>query len=546
MPICPICLTKYPAGVSTCTEDGTALAPDEAFAYVDRELAPGDKVGEYQIEGKLGEGGFGAVYKAVHPLIGKSAAVKVLGRQFSSNPQMVSRFIAEARAVNQIRHKNIIDIFSFGQLPDGRQYYVMELLDGMPFDKYLRQQGRLTLEQALPILRAVARAVDAAHAKGILHRDLKPENVFLVFDDEGAVSPKLLDFGLVKLLGETSGSHKTKTGTPMGTPYYMSPEQVRGKEVDNRTDVYAFGAMTFEVLTGRVPFDGESQMDVLLKHLTNEPPNASELAPGLTPAVDASIKRALAKEPADRPASLTAALDAIAAAAGIAVASSARSLPRPDPSALAIGTMATMATVANDGSESGPVRVVTGAGPKPEEASAKGAQTFLGAEADVAPARSSRTPLVVAAIAVVAAVVAAVSVASLRRPSNDPTPATGLVQTASQPSSTPSAASSAAPSASASAVVAPSEIELKIDGAPPGARVAVDGKDLGAVPGPFKLARGTPVRLSVSAKGYKLREIPITPTESTTLPVTLEKQAAQARPTGPAIPSDLEGFDKKP
>ena len=145
MAICPTCMTKYPDSVASCTHDGEQLVPEEAFAYVDRDLAPGDQVGEYRIEGKLGEGGFGAVFRAIHPVIGKHAAIKVLSRQFSANPQMVSRFIAEARAVNQIRHRNIIDIFAFGQLPDGRQYYVMELLDGTTFDKYLHSNQRLTL-----------------------------------------------------------------------------------------------------------------------------------------------------------------------------------------------------------------------------------------------------------------------------------------------------------------------------------------------------------------------------------------------------------------
>jgi eukaryotic-like serine/threonine-protein kinase len=250
--ICPSCFTKYPDGTSHCSTDKTALVPDETFAHVDKELGPGTTVGEYKIESKLGEGGFGAVYRAVHPLIGKSAAVKILSRQFSANPQMVSRFVAEARAVNQIRNRNIIDIFSFGQLPDGRQYYIMELLEGSSLDAYIAKKVRLTLSEAMPILRGVARALDAAHAKGILHRDLKPENIFLAFDDgEGgnSIQPKLLDFGLVKLLATDAsastsdsgqGSHKTKTGTPMGTPYYMSPEQCRGLEVDARTDVYSF------------------------------------------------------------------------------------------------------------------------------------------------------------------------------------------------------------------------------------------------------------------------------------------------------------------
>src|SRR6185503_18557062 len=143
------------------------------FAGVEPDLAPGHPVGEYRIETKLGEGGFGSVYRAVHPLIGKAAAIKVLNRQYSSNPAMVGRFIAEARAVNQIRNRNIIDIFSFGTLDDGRQYYVMELLEGMTFDRYIKQKGRLTPEETVLILRGVARALDAAHAAGIAHRDLK-------------------------------------------------------------------------------------------------------------------------------------------------------------------------------------------------------------------------------------------------------------------------------------------------------------------------------------------------------------------------------------
>src|SRR5688500_14886783 len=182
MVICPSCLTKYEGDATACAKDGTALVPEATFAAVDKDLHPGDTVGEYRIEEKIGEGGFGAVYRALHPVIGKHGAVKVLGRQFSANAAMVSRFIAEARAVNQIRHRNIVDIFSFGALPDGRQYYIMEMLEGMPFDKYLDKQKRLSLAQALPVLRGVARALDAAHGTGILHRDLKPENVFLMFD----------------------------------------------------------------------------------------------------------------------------------------------------------------------------------------------------------------------------------------------------------------------------------------------------------------------------------------------------------------------------
>ena len=146
----------------------------------DADLQVGQQVGEYVVEAKIGEGGFGTVFRAAHPLIGKRVAIKVLNRQFSAQADMVSRFVAEARAVNQISHRNIIDIFSFGQLEDGRHYYIMEYLTGQPLDTYLEGCGRMSLPVAIPILRSVAAALDAAHTKGIAHRDLKPENVYLV------------------------------------------------------------------------------------------------------------------------------------------------------------------------------------------------------------------------------------------------------------------------------------------------------------------------------------------------------------------------------
>jgi serine/threonine-protein kinase len=318
MPSCPQCRKSFDREVEVCPEHGVSLLPDAYVNQLDRDLEAGTMVGEYRVDAKIGEGGFGAVYRATHPLIGKSAAVKVLGRQFSSDPQMVSRFISEARAVNQIRHRNIIDIFSFGALPDGRQYYVMELLDGVPFDRYLRKHGRLSIAQALPILRGIARALDAAHQKGIVHRDLKPENVFLVESDEGPPTAKLLDFGIAKLMreGDETKQHKTRSGMAMGTAYYMSPEQCHGRNVDARTDVYAFGCMVFEVLTGKVPFDGESQMAVLVKHISVPAPRPTEVAPDLSPALDAPVLAMLAKDPAHRPASIGNALDALAEAAG--------------------------------------------------------------------------------------------------------------------------------------------------------------------------------------------------------------------------------------
>ncbi|MEZ4438374.1 MAG: serine/threonine-protein kinase [Polyangiaceae bacterium] len=315
MATCPTCLKKYPDGQESCPDDGEHLLPDEVCKTFDEELAPGTLVGDYRIEEKIGEGGFGRVYRALHPVIGKRAAVKVLNREYSSNPNVVSRFVSEARAVNQIRHRNIIDIFAFGGLPDGRQYLVMEFLDGTTLDEFLKTKGRLSVEEALPLFRSLAKALDAAHAAGIAHRDLKPENVFLARDDEGGVYPKLLDFGIAKLLGDSAAGHKTRTGAAMGTPLYMSPEQCRGKGVDHRTDIYSFGVMVHECLTGRLPFDGDSMMDLMFKHAQQPPPPMSAVLPELSPALDAPILAMLEKDAGARPQTLVAAVDALAEAA---------------------------------------------------------------------------------------------------------------------------------------------------------------------------------------------------------------------------------------
>jgi serine/threonine-protein kinase len=299
----------------------------------DPDLVAGDEVGEYVIEAKLGSGGFGTVYRARHPVIGKRAAVKVLARQYSSDPEMVSRFVSEARVVNTIRHANIIDIFSFGTLADGRRYFVMELLSGVPFDAYLREVGPLQPAQALAIMRGVARALDAAHAQGVVHRDLKPDNIFLGFDDEGQPLPKLLDFGIAKLRGAAATmGHKTRSGTPIGTPRYMSPEQCLGVDVDRRTDVYAFGVVCFEALTGGPPFDAESYLALMVKHTTEERPLASERRADLGGAFDAPLSAIMAREPADRPASVMEAFDLLLAASSAGAAErSDVELPRAPP-----------------------------------------------------------------------------------------------------------------------------------------------------------------------------------------------------------------------
>lgn len=285
---------------------------------IDATLAPETQIGEYTVREVLGKGGFGTVYRAVHPIIAKQAAIKVLCLRYSVDPQVVSRFIAEARAVNQIDHEHIIDIFSFGELPDGRRYYVMEYLEGMPLDRYLKKRGALPSEEALAILEPIARALDATHASGIAHRDLKPANVYLM-RREGGWFPKLLDFGIAKLMTDwLPRAHETATGATIGTPHYMSPEQCKGENVDHRTDHYAFGVMAFQMLTGRWPFDARSAAEIMVHHMATTPPIPSSIVPSIPDALDRSIASLLAKDKSSRPERLTPVVRAMAGAVGAA------------------------------------------------------------------------------------------------------------------------------------------------------------------------------------------------------------------------------------
>ena len=220
------------------------------------ELVAGTDVGGYVIDGELGRGGMGVVYSARHPIIGKRAAIKVLKPSLSNNPATIERFIQEARSVNAIGHPNIVDIFDFDMLPDGRRYLVMDLLEGESLRKRIKR-GALPPSEAVMVIDEIASALDAAHAKGFIHRDLKPDNVFLVANP-GRFDVKLLDFGLAKLTPNNAmaldRAYRTATGAQLGTPDYMSPEQLRGdKNIDHRTDVYALGIVAFEILTGKRP-----------------------------------------------------------------------------------------------------------------------------------------------------------------------------------------------------------------------------------------------------------------------------------------------------
>jgi serine/threonine protein kinase len=263
------------------------------------DLPAGTMVGGYQVAEKIGQGGMGQVYSAAHPLIGKKVAIKILAPQCVAVPDLVRRFIEEARAVNKIGHPHIIDIFSFGQLPDGRHFMVMEYLEGKNLAQRLERET-IPVPELRRLLVQICEALEAAHGAGIVHRDLKPENIWIVQKPQEESHIKLLDFGIAKLLGAADTGRITQTGAAMGTPQFMPPEQCLGRPVDHRADIYSFGIILYLVFTGHLPFNGSTLAEIVYRHTTEAPRPPSQHRP-LPAELEKLILDCLAKEPDLRP-----------------------------------------------------------------------------------------------------------------------------------------------------------------------------------------------------------------------------------------------------
>jgi serine/threonine-protein kinase len=304
---CRGCGREFLGSETYCPDDGFRLTATDSGDFA---AAGGDPLvgvtldGRYKILRVIGEGGMGVVYEALHVVIEKPVAVKVLRDTFTSRPDVVERFRQEAKSASRIGHPNIIDVSDFGETPTGASYIVMEMLTGEDLADILARERVLSPARATRIVYQVARALDATHRKGIVHRDLKPENIYLISVDGVSDVVKVVDFGVAKMsdLDNSTGRKLTRTGMLFGTPEYMSPEQAAGKPFDHRVDVYALGAIFFELLTGRVPFEGENFMEVLAKHGSDRVPTLSEVNSGVRVSYELEriVGRALCKDPTER------------------------------------------------------------------------------------------------------------------------------------------------------------------------------------------------------------------------------------------------------
>jgi serine/threonine protein kinase len=312
---CHLCGCEFSGGEEFCPRDGTRLATSSRPA----DLAPIASVApaavdplvgttldaRYKVMRVIGEGGMGVVYEALHVLIEKRVAIKVLRDTFTSRPDVVERFRQEAKSASKIGHPNIVDVSDFGETPSGQSYIVMEMLTGEDVADVLSRERVLPPPRVVRIIYQVARALHATHKKNIVHRDLKPENIYLIECDGTQDIVKVVDFGVAKMndIEVPSGGRKlTRTGMIFGTPEYMSPEQALGKAFDHRVDIYALGAILFELLSGRVPFTGENFMEILAHHGHTPVPPLRNFNTGLniSPALEAIVARSLEKDPALR------------------------------------------------------------------------------------------------------------------------------------------------------------------------------------------------------------------------------------------------------
>ena len=273
--------------------------------------SPGDLLaGKYRLERRLGKGAAAEAWEAENVLLGRMVAVKVLHRHLVKSAATRAHFLSEARAAAQIVHPNVVNVFDIGVADEGLPFIVMELCDGETLSNVIDGRGPMGVSYAVDLMAQVLAGLHAAHELGIVHRDLKPDNLIVVHPRPEQPVVKVLDFGIAQ--GVFGDTHEDAGGAVFGTPEYMPPEQARGEPVDARADLYAAGVILYELLTGVVPFSGDSPAQTIARMLTTAPEAPSRLVPGIPASLDRIVLFALAKDPRDRPSSAAEFMAAIA------------------------------------------------------------------------------------------------------------------------------------------------------------------------------------------------------------------------------------------
>ena len=326
MKICPVCSAEYRDDVRFCPRDGQTLrSSGPTHDLVGQVLAD-----RYHIMKKLGEGGMGQVYLAEHVKMGRRSAIKVMNPSMVHDPEAVARFNREAANASRISDSHVCAIYDFGETADGLIYLAMEFVEGEPLTELLTREGALSVARAADICIQVAAALQAAHDLGIVHRDLKPDNIMLTRSRDGADAVKVVDFGLAKVVGGEGGGQKvTRTGLVVGTPEFLSPEQLSGDKLDGRSDVYSLGLVLFNMLTGTLPFPADSVQEAMIKRLTDEPAELIEVRPDLhfPPGLQQTLDTALARSPVDRYQSAAKFAHDLASIVGLSRADAGAALP---------------------------------------------------------------------------------------------------------------------------------------------------------------------------------------------------------------------------
>jgi serine/threonine protein kinase len=438
---------------------------------------------KYRLVRRLGQGGMGAVYLGEHLVIGKKVGVKFLHAEFASDREIVTRFYREAQAAAAIGHKSIIDIMDVGVSSEGEPYLVMEFLEGESLASMLKRERTVGLGAACGIMEPVLLGLNAAHAKGIVHRDLKPENIFLAHQPGEAPAVKIIDFGISKITRSKDSTRLTQSGSLLGTPAYMSPEQAMGSpDANHRSDIYSMGVVLYEMLTGRLPFDGQNYNALLINIITHEPLPMVKANPGFPRDSERVVLKAMAKDPADRYQNALEMLDAMRGVSGFAVRQEQLShFASRMKKSFAMGDL--------------------GVNEKTDPAGGIALDVLGEVTSGATPSLWSRTSIkkkrnfgkIVGISAIAAVVLAAGLFFALK---------TGTTEEQAQAAKAAAAEAAVAPNVQKTQSEAPTTIYLTVLGAPRGAKISFDGAPIQE--NPFKvLQRDASFVLSVEAEGFE-------------------------------------------